>query len=341
MRTPRFIVFFVLALVAATLLAACGSTKKNAVPAGAVAIVGSDPITKADLNSLMAQAKAQYAAAKKTFPAIGSKSYQSVQDSALAYLVEQSAYAQQAEKMGIKVTSAEVDSSLAQAIKQNFKGSQKKYEAELKKQHVTEAQVKENIHETLLDNKVSSALTSGVTVSQGEIKKYYDAHKSSYQIGESRAVSHILVKTKAEAESIYRQLKAGANFAKLAKKYSTDSSKSNGGALGVMQKKNLVKPFADVLFSDLKTGTFSKPVHTIYGWHIIEPTGPIVKAHLQTLSEASPTISQTLLTPKQNTAVAAWVKNAQKYAADNTNYAPGYEPATTTSSSTVATTTTS
>jgi foldase protein PrsA len=342
MRTRRFIASFVLALVAVAALVACGSTKKNDVPAGAVAIVGNEPIPRSELNSVMAQAKAYYQANKKTFPAVGSKSYQSLQDSVVTNLVQQSAYAQQGTKMGIKVTSAEIDSSLKQVIKQKFNGSQKKFQARVAQLKLTEAQVKEQTRKNLIGEKVLAELSQGVTVSQSEIKDYYNSHKSLYQVSESRAVSHILLKTKAKAESIYRQLQGGANFAKLAKKYSVDSgSKTNGGKLGSIEKKNLVKPFGNVLFSTLKTGTFSKPVKTSFGWHIILPTGPIVKAHLKPLSEVSTTIRQTLLSPKQSAAVTAWVKKAQKWAADNTNYASGFAPTTTTSSSTVATTTTS
>jgi len=130
------------------------------------------------------------------------------------------------------------------------------------------------------------------------------------------------------------------DFAKLAKKYSIDGTKAVGGKLGVMEQKSLVKPFADVLFGNLKTGTFSKPVKTSFGWHIILPTGPIVKAHLQSLKDVSAKIRETLLAPKQNEAVTNWVKKAEKFATDNTSYAANYKPTTTTSSSTVGTTTT-
>jgi len=344
MKTRRFINLFVLALVAATMLVACGGTKKNEVPADAIAIVGNEPVTKSDFNSLLAQVKAQYVTAKKTFPAVGSKSYQTLQDSMVAYLVKNAAITQQATKMGVKITDAAVESNLTQVIKKQFGGSQAKYLAYIKKEHLTEAQVKERIRENLINNKVYTALIQDIKVSQSDIEDYYNAHKSSYSIGESRAVSHILVKTKAQAEKIYQQLKAGANFAKLAKKYSTDTgSKTSGGSLGSMEKKKLVKPFADVLFSSsLKTGSFSKPVQTTYGWHIIEATGPITKARVKKLSEVSATIKSTLLSTKQSAATTSWVKKAEKYAADNTNYASGYAPTTTTTtnSSTVATSTT-
>jgi foldase protein PrsA len=346
MRTRRIILTFFLALAAATALVACGSAKQKDVPANAVAIVGNQPITIADFDSLMAQAKAQYAATKNTanpvtFPAIGSKSYQALKDKAIAYLVQRSAIVQQATKLGVKVSDAEVNVKLTQVITQQFKGSQQKFQAELAKEHLTEQQVKDRIRENLIDDAAHAALIKNVTVSSGEIKNYYNAHKSSYQKGESRDVSHILLKTKAKADSVYQQLKAGADFAKLAKKYSIDTnSKTNGGALGKLEKKSLVKPFADVLFGKLKTGTFSKPVKTTFGWHIIMPTGPILKPHLQPLSEASTSIRQTLLATAQNTAVSDWVAKAGKFAANNTTYAANYKPTTTTSSSTVGTTTT-
>jgi foldase protein PrsA len=341
MRTRRLILSLFLALVAATALTACGSAKKNDVPANAIAIVGDRPITTAEFDSLIAQAKAQYQAAKKSFPAVGSKSYQTLKDQAVAYLVKRSAIAQLAAKIPVKVTDAQVNANLTQVITQQFKGSQAKFQAELAKEHLSEQQVKARIRDNLLNQAAYTALIKNVNVSSGEVKDYYNAHKSSYQVGVSRTASHILVKTKATADNVYRQLKAGADFAKLAKKYSTDSTKSSGGKLGTVEQKKLVKPFADVLFGKLKTGTFSKPVKTSYGWHIILPTGPIVKAHLQSLKEVTTTIRQTLLTTKQNTTVSAWVKKADKFAADNTNYAANYKPTTTTSSSTVGTSTTS
>ena len=328
-------------LVAATALVACGSAKQTDVPAGDIAMVGDQPVTVAQFNSLIARAKAEYQAKKTAFPAVGSKSYQAIKDQLVTYLVQRSAILQKATKMGIKVTDAQVNAALKQAIAQQFGGSQKKYQAALASAHLTEQDVKTGIRDKLVNDAAHAALLKSVTVSPSDAKNYYNSHKSSYELGASRSVSHILLKTKAKADSVYQQLKAGANFAKLAKKYSIDTnSKVSGGKLGVMEQKKLVKPFADVLFGKLKTGSFSKPVKTSFGWHIILPTGPIVKAHLQSFSEVEATIQGTLLTAAQNEAVTEWVTKAYKFAADNTTYAASYKPTTTTSSSTVATTTT-
>ena len=83
---------------------------------------------------------------------------------------------------------------------------------------------------------------------------------------------HILVKTKAKADDIYDQLKGGADFAALAKKYSEDTgSKANGGKLTI-SKGQTVAPFDQTAFL-LKTNEISQPVKTEFGYHVIQPIG--------------------------------------------------------------------
>jgi peptidyl-prolyl cis-trans isomerase C len=80
---------------------------------------------------------------------------------------------------------------------------------------------------------------------------------------------HILVKTREEAEKIIAELDKGADFAKLAKEKSTDSSASEGGSLGWFSASQMVKPFADAV-AGLQKGSYTKePVQTQFGWHVI------------------------------------------------------------------------
>jgi peptidyl-prolyl cis-trans isomerase C len=82
---------------------------------------------------------------------------------------------------------------------------------------------------------------------------------------------HILVKTEAEAKDIIAQLKKGADFEKLAKEKSTDpGSGESGGDLGYFTKDKMVPEFADAAFK-MDVGKFSDaPVHSQYGWHVIQ-----------------------------------------------------------------------
>ncbi len=81
---------------------------------------------------------------------------------------------------------------------------------------------------------------------------------------------HILVKSEDEAKSIIAELDKGADFAALAKKYSTDPGASSGGDLGYFGHDDMVKEFADAAFA-LPVGQYTKtPVKTQFGWHVIE-----------------------------------------------------------------------
>lgn len=81
---------------------------------------------------------------------------------------------------------------------------------------------------------------------------------------------HILVPTEAEAEKIIAELNKGADFATLAKKYSKDPGAADGGDLGFFKKDEMVPAFADAAFA-LKPGEYTKtPVHTQFGWHVIQ-----------------------------------------------------------------------
>lgn len=107
-------------------------------------------------------------------------------------------------------------------------------------------------------------------VTDAKVRAAYDKEFAGKKGPEEVRARHILVKTKAEAESIIAQLDKGADFATLAKKYSIDGSAAQGGDLGFFTKDKMVAPFADAAFA-LKPGQWTeKPVQTQFGWHVIE-----------------------------------------------------------------------
>jgi len=138
-------------------------------------------------------------------------------------------------------------------------------------------------------------------------------------------VRHILVPKKALADTIYKQLKSGGDFAKLAKKYSKDpGSASQGGKLTV-SKGQTVPPFDKAAFS-LKTNELSQPVHTQYGYHIIQPLSAIKPAKTTALKDVKESIRQQLAQTKKNEKMRAWVNDVNKEFKSKIKYAPGYAP---------------
>lgn len=81
--------------------------------------------------------------------------------------------------------------------------------------------------------------------------------------------SHILVKNEDEAMRLLTRLQDGADFAKLAKQHSTGPSGAKGGDLGWFEKGVMVPEFESAAFK-LKVGQFSRPIKTVFGWHLIE-----------------------------------------------------------------------
>ncbi len=83
--------------------------------------------------------------------------------------------------------------------------------------------------------------------------------------------SHILVKTREEAQAILGQLRSGAKFEDLAKQKSQCPSGKQGGDLGWFGRDRMVKPFEDAAFS-LSKGALSEVVQTKFGFHVIKVT---------------------------------------------------------------------
>jgi len=84
--------------------------------------------------------------------------------------------------------------------------------------------------------------------------------------------SHILVEKQSQAIKVQEELKAGASFSELARKYSTCPSGKRGGDLGQFGRGQMVKELEVAAFA-LKPGQVSEPVKTKFGYHIIKRTG--------------------------------------------------------------------
>jgi foldase protein PrsA len=338
------VVLFGVVLVLA--VAACGGSGPRSVPSDAVAVVGSKDIPKSAWDQLIAQTKQNYKATNHTFPKAGSPELANLRSNATQFLISSSEYKQEADKLGIKVSDADVQARLDQ-IKQQFYASQtggkpaskaqveKRYQQALKQQGFTDEEVRKGIKITLYRERVQKKVTEGITVSDSEVKAYYDKHKQQYETPAqpaSRDVRHILVKSKAKADRIYAQLQKNPKlFPKLAKKDSIDTSSAQaGGELpGGAVKGRLVKPFEKVAFS-LKVHQISKPVHSQFGWHIIEAMGPVrppQAAKPTPLSQVKEAIRQTLLQNKRNDATQKWEKKMIKHYCGTIAYQTGYAPA--------------
>lgn len=107
-------------------------------------------------------------------------------------------------------------------------------------------------------------------VTDSDIAARYKKMSAEFKPETEVSARHILVATEAEAKDVAAKLKAGEDFAKLAREKSTDkASAANGGDLGFFTADQVVEPFAKAAFA-LKDGETSAPVQSQFGWHIIK-----------------------------------------------------------------------
>ena len=326
------LLFVPLLIAAMTALAACGGGSKT-VPSNAVALVGSQPITKVQFNGLVKQAESQAKAQGQPVPKLGSAQYTDLSQRVVAYLVQVSELEQQAPKEGVTVTSKDVDAYLQSLAKLHYGGSTKALDAAITKSGLTIAEARQQVMVNLLAQKVKTKVTTAAKVTTADAQSYYNTNKASYHLPATRNVRHILVGSKSQALKLEQKLKNGASFASLAKRYSKDTGTAALGGKYLAKKGQDVPQFDQVAFS-LKTNQISAPVHSQFGWHIIQALGPVQPAHTEPFSKAKVQIEQQLLQTKQQNAWQAWLANLTKQYQGKIEYATGYTPPTTTTAAT-------
>lgn len=334
----------------AVVASACGggsSSSSSKLPSGVVAKVGDVDIKQAQFDEMMAAAKQSYTANKKKFPAVGSAEYTTVQQQAVTELVQEAEISIGAADLKVGVTDGDVEKALTTIKKQYFtdtktkKFDPKKYSAALKAQNTTDARVREQLKQKLLADKITAKLTTSITVTPAEIAAYYTKNKAQFAVPAQRHVRHILVKTKAQADRLYAQLKTSdKDFAALAKKFSTDKTSAvNGGDLKMIQKGQTVPTFDAVAFKE-PVGKVSEPVKSTYGYHLIEALGPVTPATTRKLDATLKASIKTQLvgTAKQKK-IRNWLNGVKSGLSKEISYATGYAPAATTTGTTSTTST--
>jgi foldase protein PrsA len=324
----RFLVKLTLpALLVAVLVAGCGGGGSASVSPGDVAVVGSTHITQGQFDALVAQQKQS---AGSTFPKQGTAEYESVKSRIVTALVQQAERTERAKADGIVVTDKQVNDRLDQLKKQYFNGDEKKYEAQLKKQHLTDREVRQDIRSQLVNEALVKEITKNVKVTDSDVHDYYLKNSQQYAKPQSRDIRHVLVKSKGLADSLYAQLKSGndTTWCTIAKKYSQDpGSKNNCGKLTV-SKGQTVPGFDKVAFSET-TKVVHAPIHdATYGWFVIEPLSNVHPRQVTPEKQVRATIKSQLEQQGKNQAITSWINDLTKSfcSGSRIKYQIGYTP---------------
>ena len=201
--------------------------------------------------------------------------------SVLQKLIETELLNQEGKKLEIADLSTRVDDKIA-SLKKSFP-DEARFQQALAQQHISEGDLRGKVEkgvriETLLDEKIRKE----ISVSDEEVKTFYDTNKNKMKEQESVRASHILIRVAKDApkeeeeaarkkiDALLAKVKAGEDFKKLAQENSEDpSAKMNGGDLGYFTHGQMVPEFDQAAFA-LKVGETSDVIRTSFGFHIIQ-----------------------------------------------------------------------
>ncbi|KYO65500.1 foldase protein PrsA [Thermovenabulum gondwanense] len=232
-------IIFIIATLIIGLIAGCSEKKSEAV-----AKVNGEVISKDELYDLMVK---------------------TIGEEALDYLISQKIIDLEAKKQNIAVTDEDINKEL-EKIYEAY-GGETAFKQNLAMGGYSFEEYKKNLAMSI---KTKKLIAPRISITEEEMKSYFNEHKDEFAQKEQVRARHILVDDEKLANEISAKLKNGQDFAELAKQYSKDTaSKESGGDLGFFSRGDMVKEFEDAAFS-LKVGEISSPVKTQYGYHIIK-----------------------------------------------------------------------
>ena len=195
-------------------------------------------------------------------------------------LVDQSLLVQRGKDMGLSVE-ADVIKKLDTIRIENKLASMEELEKAVAGQGMNYEDFKNNIRNSLLTQKViGNEVGSHINISDDEVNKYYEAHRSEFVRPEQVALREIVVSTegkkpedlpelKKKAETALKRVQDGEDFGEIAKRLSDGSTKAQGGFLGVYKRGELAKELEDKVFK-MKRKDLTEVMETKQGYLILE-----------------------------------------------------------------------
>jgi peptidyl-prolyl cis-trans isomerase SurA len=237
-------------------------------------------------------------------------------------LIDQSLLVQRAKDMGVSVE-PELIKRLDQIRIDNKLPSMEELEKAVSSQPgMNWEDFKNNIRNTLLTQRViSSEVGSHINISDDEVSKYYEAHKTEFVRPEQVALREIEVSTlgktpeelpdlKKKAETALKRVKDGEDFGEMAKRFSDGSTKNQNGFLGVYKRGELSKELEDTVFK-MKKNDLTDVMETKQGYLILQVLEHYDEGE-QSLAKVKPEITDKLYGQRMEPAMREYLKTLRE-----------------------------
>ncbi len=328
---------FALALVVVTTSTACNKASKdapNAAPATAADAVKQEPPKPmpAELPDVLARVNGQEVK-KSDFDLlvrnielsrgpIPTERRDEVLRAALNQLVEYTLLQQEAKNRKVTVSDAEVNERIKQM--QGQFPTEEAFKKALSARDMSIDRLRDDARvDMVITRLVEDEVATAQPPTDAECKDYYDKNPDKFKLGEAVRASHILIladekadeatkkKARAQIEAVNKRVKAGEDFAQLAKEHSQDGSAAQGGDLDFFGRGRMVPPFEQAAFA-LKPGEVSDIVTTQFGYHIIKVTERRTESTIPFDDQLQERLRQILTEQKKQEKAASFVASLKQ-----------------------------
>lgn len=241
-----------------------------------VAVVNNEAIT---LSELLEHVVYYLYESRQRIPQEGE---QALKERLLQRMVEARLQLQEANREKITVEDSEIIEQLAEVMKRAGVKSPEELERLVTAQGLTMESVRKRLREQLMIQKViRRKVTLRISVTEDEMERYFLENRAKLETGSSYQARHILIGPRApagdaewetarlKAEEVWELVRAGQDFAELARTYSRDPSASEGGDLGVLKQGELDSEIEAQILR-IRPGEAAAPFRSRLGYHIFK-----------------------------------------------------------------------
>ncbi len=310
-----------------------------------IARVNNEIITRSEFVRSREQLKQEV---QQQDPGNADKVFAEKQRDVLRDLIDQQLLLQKGKDLGI-TGDTELVKRLDEMRKQMNLGTMEELEKAAEAQGVSYEEFKQNLRNQIITQRViGQEVGSKLSFSKEEEQKFYDDHKADLLQPEQVRLSEILIAPKASgapgagadppqpppqadaevqltaaqtrAQELLEQIRKGADFAEVAKKYSDGPSAKEGGDLNYFKRGTLAKELEDKVFA-MKAGDVTDVIRTKQGFVILKVTEHQQQG-IPPLKDIEPKIQDALYMQKLQPALRAYLTKLREEA--YIDYKPGY-----------------
>jgi parvulin-like peptidyl-prolyl isomerase len=285
--TVRLALAALIALVAPLALRGAPGLQAQEIIEQVLVKVNGDIVTKTEFETRQVAAlrqRPELANATETSPELR-KAIAEVTPNLILEAVDELLLVQRGREMGLALGDQQFNQIIDNIKKQNNLDDEERFEAALKQEGMTMADLRRNLERQMFVSQVQQRdVVEKISVSEDESRSYYEAHRQEFTTPSEVTLREILIEVpvtdrginaaqddaaKEEAEAVRKRALEGEPFPRLAAEASDAPSKANGGLIGPISREELA-PALQKQIDSMKVGEITEPIRTQRGYQILK-----------------------------------------------------------------------